>query len=87
MIGHNWTLSAPPYPGAPLYQQVLLCVFVPPILSAVLCLLTKARGKGLGTSNSKWIRNASDWVAYLTFSAFFYVLFIAIILFAHLSRR
>jgi hypothetical protein len=39
------------------------------------------------TSNSKWIRNASDWVAFFTFTAFFYVLWIAMAIYAHFACR
>jgi len=70
--------AKPPYPPAPLYQQVLIGVFMPPIASAVLCLIFKARGEASGTSNSRVVRNTSDRVAFLTFTIYFYVLVIGL---------
>ena len=72
----NWV--NPPYPPAPLYQQVLFGVFMPPIMSAVLCFLIKARGRAFGTSNSRVVRNASDRVAFLTFTIYLYVVVIGL---------
>jgi hypothetical protein len=70
--------AKPPYPPAPLYEQVLIGVFMPPIMSAFLCLMMKLRGKEFGTSNSRVVRNSSDWVAFLTFTGYFYVLVIGL---------
>ena len=77
-------LAATPYPPAPLYLRVLIGIFGPPIMSAVLCLMFKARGKALGTSNSRVVRNASDWVAFVAFTACGYAVFIANAIYAHI---
>jgi hypothetical protein len=79
--------AKPPYPLPPLYQQVLIVVLMPPIMSAILCFLIKARGKMSGTSNSRVVRNASDRVAFLTFTIYFYVMAILIAIYAHYARR
>ena len=78
-----YLLLATPYPPAPLYQQVLIGVLGPPIGSAVLCLIFKARGAALGTSNSRVVRNATDWVAFVAFTACGYAVFTAIAIYAH----
>ena len=79
--------SKPSYPLPPLYQQVLVVVLVPPIMSAILCLLIKAREKMFGTSDSRVVRNASDRIAFLTFTVYFYVMAISIAIYAHYARR
>jgi hypothetical protein len=79
--------AKPHHPLPPLYQQVLIVVLAPPIMSAMLCFLIKARGRMFGTSNSRVVRNASDRIAFLTFTVYFYVMAISIAIYAHYARR
>jgi hypothetical protein len=79
--------SKPHYPLPVLYQQVLIVVLMPPIMSATFCFLIKARGKMSGTSNLRVVRNASDRIAFLTFTVYFYVMAISIAIYAHYARR
>jgi hypothetical protein len=79
--------NAPCATALPTSQLIWLAVLSPPIMSAAFCLITKGRGRMFRTSNSKWIRNASDWVAFFTFTAFFYVLWIAMAIYAHFACR
>jgi len=73
-----------PFQPAPLYQRMLIGILGPPIGSAILCLMFKAKGQALGTSNSRIVRNASDWIAFVAFTACGYAMFIAIAVYAYI---
>jgi hypothetical protein len=68
-------------------QLTLFGVISGPVVAGLFCLLTKARGKALGTSDSRWIRNASDWVAFFTWTGFVYAIWIAMAIYAHFACR
>lgn len=80
-------VNAPCAAALPTSQLILFVVLFPPIFAAIFCLLTKARGIASGTSNSRWIRNASDWVAFFTWTAFGYAILIVMVIYAHFKCR
>ncbi len=75
------------YARLPFYQQVLVGLLVPPIIAAVLCLRIKGLGEALGTSNKKIVRNATDWVAFVSFVAAGYAVMISVFAYAHFAHH
>ena len=71
----------------PLYQLVLLGLFGPPFAAAVFCLRIKGLGKEYGTSKLRMVRNTTDWVAFWSFTASFYAIFIACAVYAYFRRH
>jgi hypothetical protein len=78
-------VKAPCAPALLTSQLIWLGALFPPTMAAVFCLLTKARGAASGSSNSRWIRNASDWVAFLTWTAFGYAVLFFALIYAHFA--
>ena len=75
------------YAPLPLYQQVLVVLLAPPVLVSIFFLRIKGLGKTFGTSNTKMIQNATDWVAFITFLSLSYALGISTLIYAHFVRQ
>ena len=69
------------------HQLIVFVVLAPPIMAALLCLLFKARGAALDTSETRVVRNTSDRVAFLALSATFYLISIGIAVLAHYQHQ
>jgi hypothetical protein len=68
-------------------RLIWLGLLSPLIFGALICLLFKARGAIYGTLNSKWVRHASDRVAFFTWTAFVYALWILIVVYKYVHCR
>ena len=71
----------------PLYQLVLSGLFGPQIAAAAFCLRIIGLGKEYGTPMTRMVRNATDWVAFWSFTAGIYAIFIACAVDAYFRRH
>jgi hypothetical protein len=70
-------------PGLLFYQQVLLAVIGPPIMTGIWWILAG----GLATSKNRVVQNSTDRVAFLTILLLTYFVAISITLYAHSVHR